>query len=131
MKKSKYWLLFALASIGINLGTIPITMFALFDPLFDTLTGTNIFSIDYLIAFAIFLIPNIVTIGLFILAKKEAMIEFFLCLGLAVVEVTALAFVFFTTFEYVMIFVLIVGLCTVGAAILVVKSIIRPSVKPL
>lgn len=129
MKKS--WLLFGLALISINLGTIPITIFALIDPLYETLTGKNIFSIDYLIAFAILLIPNIVTIVLFILAKKEAITEFFTCLGLAVIEVVALVLIFFTTFEYVMIFVLIVGLCTVGAAILLVKSIIRPSVKPL
>ena len=129
MKKS--WLLFGLALIGINLGTIPIAIFVLFDPLFDTLTGKNIFSIDYLIVFGILLIPNIVTIVLFVLAKKEAMTEFFTCLGLAVIEVVALVLIFFTTFEYVMIFVLIVGLCTVGATILLIKSIIHPSVKPL
>lgn len=129
MKKS--WLLFGLALIGINLGTIPITIFVLFDPLFDTLTGKNIFSIDYLIAFGILIIPNIVTIVLFVLAKKEAMTEFFTCLGLAVIEVVALVLIFFTTFEYVMIFVLIIGLCTVGAAILLIKSIIRPSVKTI
>lgn len=129
MKKT--WLLFVLALIGINLGTIPITIFALFDPLFDTLTGKNIFSIGYLIAFGILLIPNIVTIVLFVLAKKEVMTEFFTCLGLAVIEVAALVLIFFTTFKYVMIFVLIVGLCIVGAAILLVKAIISPSVKPV
>lgn len=125
------WLLFGIVLIGINIGTIPITIFALLDPLFDTLTGKNIFSIDYLIVFAIFLIPNIVTIVLFVLARKEAMTEFFTCLSLAVVEVVALALIFFTNFEYVMVFVLIIGLCTVGAAILLVKAIIRPSVKPI
>ena len=65
MKKSMYWIILGLVLVVVNLAAIPISSFSLF----GADEGTSIFSIDYLMAFAILVIPNIVTISLFISAK--------------------------------------------------------------
>ena len=125
MKKSMYWSIWGLVLVIINLSTIPIALFSLF----GTAEGTSIFSIDYLIAFAILFIPNIVTISLFVSAKKENLTEFFIGVGLAIVEVIAMVSIFFDILESIMLCAVLIGLCGIGGIILIVKSIFLPSTK--
>ncbi|MGM9985918.1 MAG: hypothetical protein ACI35O_01700 [Bacillaceae bacterium] len=125
MKKSMYWSIWGLVLVIINLSTIPISLFSLF----GTAEGTSIFSIDYLIAFAILFIPNIVTISLFVSAKKENLTEFFIGVGLAIVEVIVMVSIFFDILESIMLCAVLIGLCGIGGIILIVKSIFLPSTK--
>ena len=125
MKKSMYWIILGLVLVVINLAAIPISAFSLF----GTAEGTSIFSIDYLIAFAILVIPNIVTISLFVSAKKENVTEFFIGVGLAIVEVITMTSILFGILESMMLVAVLIGLCAVGGIILIVKSINLPSTK--
>lgn len=119
MKKSMYWIILGLVLVVVNLAAIPISSFSLF----GTDEGTSIFSIDYLMAFAILVIPNIVTISLFISAKKENVTEFFIGVGLAIVEVIAMTSIIFSILESVMLVTVLIVFCAVGGIILIVKSI--------
>jgi len=105
---------------------VPLALFSLF----DTLSGTSIFSIDYLIAFTTLFIPNILTISLFVLVKKENLIGFLIGLMLTVVEVIAMVIIFLTL-EFTMLCTVLIILCAVGGITLTVKSIYLPSRKPL
>ena len=124
MKKSFYWLLSGLALIVINLATAPIALFSLF----GTVSGTSIFSVDYLIAFAIMCIPNIVTISLFVSAKKQHANAFFTGLGLSVVEAIALVTLVFNL-DFIIPCVIIVALCAMGGLALIVKLTFVSSTK--
>lgn len=125
MKKPMYWIILGLVLVVINLAAIPISAFSLF----GTAEGTSIFSIDYLIAFAILVIPNIVTISLFVSAKKENVTEFFIGVGLAIVEVITMTSILFGILESIMLVAVLIGLCAVGGIILIVKSTNLPSTK--
>ena len=116
MKKFLYWLLSGLALIVINLAAAPIALFSLF----GTVSGTSIFSVDYLIAFTIMFIPNIVTISLFVSAKKQHANAFFTGLGIAVLEAIALVTLVFNM-ELIIPCVVIVGLCAMGGLALILK----------
>lgn len=118
MKRSVYGLLLALGLIGINASAIPLALFSMF----DMQAGTNIFSIDYSIVFAIFFIPNIVSIGLFVTAKKEAMMEFFICLGLAIAVTVVIGIAIFTL-KYFIIAALVVGISVVVSIVLMAKAL--------
>lgn len=120
-----YWIILGLVLVVINLAAIPISAFSLF----GTVEGTSIFSIDYLIAFAILVIPNIVTISLFVSAKKENVTEFFIGVGLAIVEVITMTSILFGILESMMLVSVLIGLCAVSGIILIVKSINLPSTK--
>jgi hypothetical protein len=123
MKKTMYWIIWGLALVVINLGAIPIALFSLF----GTPEGTSIFSVDYLIAFSIFLLANIVSIQLFIAARRQDMKGFLFGLLLAIIE--AISFVLFiNTVDFWVCFILaMIGV--VGAAVLLIKSFIRQSIK--
>ena len=125
MKNSMYWLLAGLVVVVINLGAIPISAFSLF----GTAEGTSIFSIDYLIAFAILFIPNIVTISLFVSIRKQNVKAFFIGVGLAIVEALVMMSIFFGVVESIVLCAVLIGLCAVGGIILIVKSIFVPSTK--
>lgn len=125
MKKQMYWIIFGLVLVIINLGVIPISVFSLF----GTEEGTSIFSLDYLIAFTILFIPNIITISLLVSAKKQNLIEFFIGVGLAIGQSVVLICVLFGMVESLMLVVVMIGLCAVGGIILIVKSIFVPSTK--
>lgn len=125
MKKQMYWIIFGLVLVIINLGVIPISVFSLF----GTEEGTSIFSLDYLIAFTILFIPNIITISLLVSAKKQNLIEFFIGVGLAIGQSVVLMCVLFGMVESIMLVVVMIGLCAVGGIILIVKSIFVPSTK--
>lgn len=118
MKKSMYWMILGLVLVVINLGAFPISAFSLF----GTAEGTSIFSIDYLIAFAILFVPNIVTISLFVSAKKENVKAFFIGVGLAIVEALVMMSIFFGVVDSIMLCAVLIGLCAVGGIILIVIS---------
>ena len=71
-----YWGIWVIALICINLGGIPIALFSLF----GTPSGTSIFSLDYFIAFSIFLLSNVSVIQLFFCFTEERSEKF--CMGL-------------------------------------------------
>ncbi len=128
MKKSTYWIIWGLVLVIINLCAFPLSAFSLF----VTPEGTSIFSMDYLIAFAILFIPNIVMISLFVSAKKENLKEFLIGLGLAVIEVIAMIIIILYTsasFASFVVCAVLIGPCAVGGIILLVKSIFYSSTK--
>ena len=118
MKKSAYWFIFAVVLVLINLSAIPLALFSLF----DTQSGTSIFSIDYLIAFTILLIPNIVTISLFVSVRKGHVKSFFVGLVLAMIEVITMVSLFFNL-DFLILGAIIMILCAIGGIILLVKPI--------
>ena len=116
MKKSMYWMILGLVLVVINLGAIPISVFSLF----GTTEGTSIFSIDYLVAFSILFIPNIVTISLFVSAKKENVTAFFIGVVLAIVEVVVMMIIIFGMIDSIVLVAALMGLCAVGGIVLIV-----------
>ena len=118
MKKSAYWFIFAVVLVLINLSAVPLALVSLF----DTQSGTSIFSIDYLIAFTILLIPNIVTISLFVSVRKGYEKCFLAGLALAIVEVIAMVILFFKL-DFLILGAIIMILCAIGGIILLVKPI--------
>lgn len=125
MKKSMYWLIWVLLLVLINLLAVPCAFLA-----FTTIPdGTSTSLIHYLIPFAFLFIPNIVMISLFVSAKKENATEFFIGIGLAIVEVTVIASVFFGIIKSSMLLAVLIGFCAIGGIILVVKSLFLPSAK--
>lgn len=118
MKKSMYWLIWVLLLVLINLLAVPCAFLA-----FTTIPdGTSTSLIHYLIPFAFLFIPNIVMISLFVSAKKENATEFFIGIGLAIVEVTVIASVFFGIIKSSILLAVLICLCAIGGIILVVKS---------
>lgn len=86
MKKLVYWIIWSLVVITINIGAIPIAAFSLF----GTAEGTSIFSVDYLIAFLIVVVANIVTVQLFIAIRNDNKNAFLIGLIIAILQITAI-----------------------------------------
>lgn len=82
MSKAVQWIIWVLAVVAIN---IPATLIAAFS-LFGTAEGTSIFSLDYLLAFGILLLSNIVILQLAIVIGKGRRKEFIFGLLAAVVQ---------------------------------------------
>ncbi|WP_050616406.1 hypothetical protein [Bacillus testis] len=117
MKKSMYWMIWILALIVINIGAIPLALFSLF----DTAEGTSIFSLDYLIAFSIIVLANLITIHLFISARKQDQKGFLS--GLVIVIIEACSFVLFIySMGAFSISAVLAAISVVGAVILLIKS---------
>lgn len=126
MTKTTCKILSVLAILNINLGAIPMALFSLF----GTTAETSIFSVDYLIAFAIFLIPNLVAVGLFTFIKRESMNEFYICLGLAFLNAVLVA-VAALTFEYVTAIAAIVTISSLASLFLVLIPQSNTAEKPV
>lgn len=119
MKKSMYWIIWSLAVIVINIGAVPIALFSLF----GTAEGTSIFSIDYLIAFSIIALANIISIQLFISARRQEQKGFLFGLVVAVME--ACSFVLFLNSISDSITIALAAISVAWAIVLLIKSIIR------
>lgn len=119
MKKTMYWIIWGLALIAINIGAVPIAMFSLF----GTAEGTSIFSIDYLIAFSIVVLANLISIQLLIALRKQDQKGFLFGLVIAIIEVSS--FVLFINSVDFSICIALAAISIVGAIILLIKSIIR------
>lgn len=119
MKKSTYWIIWSLAFIVINIGAFPIAAFSLF----GTLEGTSIFSLDYVIALSILLLPNIVSLQLFIALRKQDQKGFLFGLLLAIMEASAfiLLFYHFDAF-YICLALALIIISIIGALVLLLTS---------
>lgn len=115
MKKSIYWIIWTLVFIVINIEALLIANFSLF----GTAAGTSIFSLDYLIAFAIIVLPNIISIQLFISSRKQDQTNFLFGLVIAIIQMCSFVIIFNK------IGITLVAISIVAAAILLIKSIIR------
>lgn len=116
MTKTTCKLISLLALVLINLAAIPIALFSLF----DTESGTSLFSLDYLFAFATVFIPNLAAVSLFIFTRRGAMTEFYICLVLAVIIAALLANLVFT-FNYAMLSTIMISICSLAATVLMIK----------
>ncbi|MBD3107534.1 hypothetical protein IEO70_04075 [Bacillus sp. AGMB 02131] len=117
MKKSLYLFIWVLVAIVINMGAFPVAMFSLF----GTPEGTSIFSLDYLIAFIIVFLANIVTIQIFVAMRKNNKTVFLSGVAFAILE--SLAFVLFiTTGAGFGICVALALISVIGASVLLVKN---------
>lgn len=115
-----YWGIWVIALICINLGGIPIALFSLF----GTPSGTSIFSLDYFIAFSIFLLSNVSVIQLFFALQKKDQKSFVWGLIFAIIEVCSFIIFMNTTMDFQISLILaIIGV--LGAAVLLIKSFIR------
>lgn len=120
MKKSIYWVIWSLVLVTINIGAIPIAAFSLF----GTAEGTSIFSLDYLIAFSIILLANIISVQLFISLRKQNQKGFLFGLVIAVMEVCSFV-LFFNGIADISICLALAAISVIGALILLIKSLIR------
>ena len=116
MNKFMYWIIWSLVLIVINIGAFPIAMFSLF----GTAEGTSIFSLDYFIAFSIMLLANIVTIQLFVSARKQNQKTFIIGLVLAIIEACAFLLFIFTGTEFAVCLALVL-VSIIGAFVLLIK----------
>lgn len=82
MQKSMYWIIWSLVFIIINIGAFPIAIFSLF----GTAEGTSIFSLDYLIAFFIIVLANLISIQLFISSRSQDQKGFLFGLIIAIIR---------------------------------------------
>ena len=114
-----YWGIWVIALICINLGGIPIALFSLF----GTPSGTSIFSLDYFIAFSIFLLSNIPVIQLFFALWKKDQKSFVCGLIFAIIEVCS--FILFVNSVNFQISLILAIIGVLGAAVLLIKSFIR------
>ncbi len=119
-KKTVYWIIWSLVFIVINMGAYPIAAFSLF----GTQEGTSIFSLDYLIAFSILALSNIITIQLFISLRKQDQKGFLYGLIIAIIEACALALFILYPSGFT-ISIALAAISIVGAVVLLIKSIIR------
>ena len=117
MNKLMSWIIWGLVLIVINMGAFPIALFSLF----GTAEGTSIFSIDYLIAFSIMLLANIVTIQLFIAARRQDQKGFLFGLIFAIMEVCAFVLFIYTGAAFSLCLTLVI-ISIVGASVLLVTS---------
>ena len=67
MNKTLQWLFLIILALALNVLVVPMAAFSLF----GTQEGTSIFSLDYLIAFLVWFVPNIIVIQLIIATKKS------------------------------------------------------------
>lgn len=119
MKKSMYWIIWSLVFVSINIGAFPIAAFSLF----GTSEETSIFSLDYLIAFSIIVLPNIISVQLLISLRKQDQKGFLVGLIFAILEVCSFI-LFVSTFE-TLISIPLVAISIVGAVVLLIKPINR------
>ena len=117
MKKTINWIIWSLVLIVINMGAFPIALFSLF----GTAEGTSIFSLDYLIAFLIMLLANIVTIQLFVSIRKQKQKAFLIGLVLAIIEICGFVLFIYTGTDF-MICLALVLISIIGAAVLLGKG---------
>lgn len=115
MKKLIYWIIWSLVFIVINIEALLIANFSLF----GTAEGTSIFSLDYLIAFGIIVLANIISIQLFISSRKQDQKSFLFGLVIAIIQVCAFVILFSK------IGITLAAISIIGAATLLIKSIIR------
>ena len=120
MKKKMYGIIWSLVVIVINIGAFPIALFSLF----GTSEGTSIFSLDYLIAFSIVALANIITIQLFISFRRQNQRDFLLGLIIAIIEVCSIVFFINGTLNF-SICLTLAAISVVGAILLLIKSFIR------
>lgn len=120
MKKTTYGIIWGLVFIVINMGAFPIALFSLF----GTSEGTSIFSLDYLIAFSIVLLANIITIQLFISFRKQNQKDFLFGLMIAIIEVCSFVFFINGNMDF-SICLTLAAISVVGAILLLIKSLIR------
>lgn len=92
MYKATYWIIWGLMLISVNLGAIPIAIFSLF----ATAEGTSIISVDYLLAAVILLVSNIISVQLFMAAKRQNQKYFLIGFVICLTQLTS-----FTLFMYV------------------------------
>ncbi|WP_042347643.1 hypothetical protein [Bacillus massiliigorillae] len=118
MNKLIYWIIWTLVVITINIGAFPIALFSLF----ATQEGTSIFSIDYLIAFSIILVANVLSIQLFIAARRQNQKRFIIGLVAAVIQVIAIMLFMNTSFTAS---IPLAGLSVLTGIVLLVRSIIK------
>lgn len=117
MKKSMNWMIWGLVLIVINMGAFPIALFSLF----GTAEGTSIFSLDYLIAFLIVLLANIVTIQLFVSIRRQNQKTFLIGLILAIIEISAFVLFIYSGTNFT-VCVTLVLISIIGAAVLLFKK---------
>lgn len=120
MKKSMYWVIWSLVFVVINIPAFLIANFSLF----GTAEGTSIFSLDFLIAFAIIVLANIITIQLFISSLRQDQKGFLFGLVIAIVEVCSFVLLFIGNIDF-SICITLAAISIVGAATLLIKSFIR------
>lgn len=111
MNKLIYWIIWSLVFISINIGAFPIAAFSLF----GTSEETSIFSLDYLLAFSIIVLANIISIQLLISLRKKDQKGFLLGLIFAILEVCS----------FILISTALAAISIVGAVVLLIKSIKR------
>lgn len=119
MKKAISWIIWSLVFVSINIGAFPIAAFSLF----GTSEGTSIFSLDYLIAFSIIILANIITIQLFISLRKQDRKGFSFGLIFAILEVCS--FILFINAAETSISITLATISIVGAVLLLINSIKR------
>ncbi|MFJ7746857.1 hypothetical protein [Peribacillus sp. NPDC097295] len=120
MKKTIYGVIWGLVLIVINMGAFPIALFSLF----GTSEGTSIFSLDYLIAFSIVLLANIITIQLFISFRRQNQKDFLIGLIIAIIEVCSFVLFINGNMDY-SISLTLAALSVVGAILLLIRSRFR------
>lgn len=120
MKKSMYWIIWSLAFIVINIGIFPIAAFSLF----GTAEGTSIFSLDYLIAFSIIILANIISIQLFVSSRRQDQKSFLFGLILAIIEACSFVLLINSNIDFPTCITL-ASISIVGAIILLIKSFVR------
>lgn len=120
MKKLMYWIIWILVFIVINIGAFPIAAFSLF----GTAEGTSIFSLDYLIAFSIIVLANIISIQLFISSRRQDQKGFLFGLIFAITEVCSFILFINRPADF-SIYMVLAAISILGAVALLIKSIIR------
>ncbi len=120
MKKAVYWMIWTLVLVAINIIAFPIALFSIF----GTAEGTSIFSIDYLIAFSIILLANIISVQLFIAIRKQDQNGFLIGLVLAIMEVGSFVLLINSTADF-MVCLALAAVSMIGGVILLIRSFVR------
>lgn len=110
MNKPIQYIIWSLIFTVVNLSAIQIASFSLF----TTKEGTSIFSLDYLIAFAILLVANFTTIQLFLAIRKSHQKELIIGLIIAALQAIGLYILIYTTMFN---FGLILSVISISAAL--------------
>ncbi|WP_455675145.1 hypothetical protein [Pradoshia sp.] len=120
MKTAVYWMIWGLALVAINVGAILIALFSLF----ATPEGTSIFSLDYLIALSIIVLPNIISVQLFIALRKQNQKGFLFGLVLAIMEVCSFIIYIYRPLE-IYIWLALLAISIIGGIILLIRTVNR------
>ena len=112
MNKTVMGLLAILATLAINIGTLPLAFFSLF----GTAEGTSIFTMDYLIFALILILANIITLQLFIALIKNRKRLFSYGLILAILEIVLFVLLYNTDLGYSFFYI--------GSAIIVLIALV-------